>query len=322
MRNRSGMAIWLAAAVATSAVTVAGLAINAAASAVVTQQLTGTAHAPSARGQARLVLKTRSSGKFSVKAKHLAAGQTFDVVVNKIKVGTLTTNAIGSGSAKFSTTPKRRSALLGFDPRGDEVEVRDDQGNDDLDGGMPDGHPESAIGCCLGNDDDQGDDNDQGDEGQGECEELTAASCTAAGGTVTTATSCLPNPCASTPPPTTVVCCLAHSATGAFVDDEPEVECEDDVSQAKCVADGGTVVQAPSCDAHPCQPVPPPNLVICCVSQGDQGEQEGEPQTEPSECEHITAARCMAAGGTISAATSCEPDPCNNGDHPGGDGND
>ena len=52
------------------------------------------------------------------------------------------------------------------------------------------------------------------------------------------------------------------------------------------------------------------NLVRCCLSQGDQGEQEGEPQTEPPECEELTAAECADEGGTVSSAESCDPNPC------------
>ncbi len=189
------------------------------------------------------------------------------------------------------------------------MEVLDDQGDDVLDGEMPDDNPDSAIGCCVGDDD-----------GETECEDLTAAECTSEGGTRSNATSCLPNPCVTTPPPSTV-CCFAHSATGAFVDDDPEVECEDDISAAECAAQGGTMVNATSCDPNPCQPSPPPNLVICCVPQGDQGEQEGQPQTEPAECEHISADECTAAGGTVSSgATSREPDPCGGGGGGGGSG--
>jgi hypothetical protein len=262
--------------------------------------LNGTVHAPGATGQARLFLKTGSSGKFTVKGRHLPAGKTFDVVVNKIKIGTLTTNAGGSGTAKFSTTPKGRIAMLGTDPQGSEVEVRDDQGDDVLDGEMPDDDADSAIGCCLGS---------QEDDGEGECEDLTAADCMAKGGTPTTATDCLPDPCGNNPPPTGSVCCSATNSSGAAEDDDPEVECEDDTSATECATQGGMMVQG-TCDANPCQPAPPPNLVICCVSQGDQGEQEGEPETEPAECEHITADECMAANGMVSTATSCDPDPC------------
>jgi hypothetical protein len=58
----------------------------------------------------------------------------------------------------------------------------------------------------------------------------------------------------------------------------------------------------------PCQPTPPPNLVICCVSDGSE-----------SECEHITADECTASNGTVNSATSCEPDPCGGGSSGGGD---
>lgn len=312
MRKRSRIERRLVTAVAFSAavaVIVGGaMAVAKTGGVNITRKLTATGHAPGARGFARLRLKGGSSGAFSVKATHLPAGQTFDVVVNKVKVGTLTTSPSGSGSAKFSTAPHGHTAMLGFDPQGAEVEVRDDQGEDDLDGEMPGGNPSSAIGCCLPDDD-----------GETECEARTAADCTAQGGTATSATGCFPNPCPSQPPPTPVVCCIAQSAAGAFVDDDPEVECQDDVSSAECAAEGGMVVQATSCEPNPCQPTPPPNLVICCVSQGDQGQQQGQPQTEPPECEHLTAAACTAAGGTVSTATSCESDPCGGGGS-GGDG--
>jgi len=160
---------------------------------------------------------------------------------------------------------------------------------------MPDDNPDSAIGCCLGDDDD-----DQGDEGETEteCQDLTAAECAAKGGTATTATSCLPNPCRQNPPPSTTVCCLAHDAEGASEDDDPEVECEH-LSASRCAARNGTTVEATSCDPNPCRPVPPPQLVICCV-----------PEDGESECERLTPDHCTARGGTASTATSCDHDPC------------
>jgi hypothetical protein len=288
MTRRSGIWTLLAMAVAVGAALIGVRAVNATATVSITKALTGTAHAPRAHGQARLLLKTAATGTFTVKGRHLAGGKTFDVVVNKIKIGTLTTNAAGRGTAKFSTKPKGRVAMLGVDPQGGQIEVRDDQGDDVLEGQMPDDNTDSAIGCCL-----------QDDDGESECEDLTAAECTSGGGTPTTATSCLPNPCATTPPPPNSVCCLAHSATGAFVDDNPEVECEDDVSAAECAAQGGTMVQGASCDANPCQPTPPPQIAICCV-----------PDDDGSECEELTPADCTAAAGTASTATSCDPDPC------------
>jgi hypothetical protein len=107
----------LATTVAVGAAVIGVLAVNATATVSINQTLTGTAHAPRGRGQARLLLKTGASGTFSVKGKHLAAGKTFDVLVNKIKIGTLTTSAGGSGTAKFSTSPKGRVTMLGVDPQ-------------------------------------------------------------------------------------------------------------------------------------------------------------------------------------------------------------
>jgi hypothetical protein len=298
--------MWFGAVMVLVAAAVAVLTVDAMAKTKLRQSLTATAHAPGASGVAKLLLRTPSKGQFTVKARHLPGGKTFDVIVNKVKVGTLKTGAGGRGAANFSTAVAGRSAVLGFDPRGAQIAIRDQEtGDDDLETNMPDDQPDSAMGCCLGDDD-----------GEVECEDKTVAECTASGGTPTPSGGCLPDPCNNNPPPPTVVCCRTTSAGGAFMDDDPENECEDDVSSAECAAEGGMVVQATSCEPNPCQPTPPPNLVICCVPQGDQGEQEGQPQMEPPECEHITADECTAAGGTVNSVTSCDPDPCGG----GGDG--
>ncbi len=286
----------------------AALAVDALAKTSIRLPLTPTANAPGASGVAKLVMRTPSHGKLTIKVRRLAHGKSFDVLVNKVKVGALQTGPNGGGTARFSTSPAGNTRVLGFTPQGTQIEIRDhESGDDDLDANVPDDHPDSAIGCCVGDDD-----------GEVECDALTAAECASHGGTPTTVRGCLPDPCNNNPPPPTVVCCHVTSSTdGAFTDDDPETECDDDASSAECAAEGGMVVQATSCDPNPCQPPPPPNLVVCCVSQGDQGEQEGEPQTEPAECEHITADRCQAAGGTVSMATSCDSHPCGGG---GGDG--
>ncbi len=296
--KRSGKWLGWGTAVLVAVGVIAAWGPSATAKTKIRETLHATVHAPHASGLAKLVLRKGSKGTFTIKARGLSQGQSFDVVVNRVKVGTLVTGGGGSGVAKFSTSPKGRTTMLGFDPRGAHIEIRDENGDDDLDSDMSDdNNPDSAIGCCLGEDND----------GDVECEELTAAECTNEGGTPTTATSCLPNPCATTPPPPNVVCCRSSSAGGAFVDDDPEVECEDDVTQAECANEGGMVVQATSCDPNPCQPVPPPQLVICCVPDGTE-----------TECEHVTSAECTAAHGTTSSATSCDADPCGGG---GGGGN-
>ena len=61
----------------------------------------------------------------------------------------------------------------------------------------------------------------------------------------------------------------------------------------------GTVVAGASCDPNPCAPVPPAQVVACCVPDGDE-----------SDCEELTPDHCTAAGGSASSATSCDPDPC------------
>src|SRR5262249_15146641 len=155
MRNRSRIGRRLVMAVGFSAavVVVGAMAVAKTGGVNITRKLTATGHAPRARGLAKLRLRSGASGTFSVRAKHLPGGQTFDVVVNKVKVGTLTTSPRGSGTAKFSTAPHGRAAMLGFQPQGAKVEVRDEQGEDDLEGEMPGENPSGAIGCCLSDDD-------------------------------------------------------------------------------------------------------------------------------------------------------------------------
>jgi hypothetical protein len=294
-RERSNRDAWLGTAMVIVAAAVAAVAVDAMAKTKIRQTLTATVHAPGASGVAKLRLRTPSKGKFTVKAQHLPGGKTFDVVVNKVKVGTLRTGAGGDGAAKFTTAVAGRAAILGFDPRGAQIAIRDDEtGDDDLEANMPDDDRDSAIGCCLGT----------------ECEEETAAECTAHGGKPTSAGGCLPDPCKNNPPPPKTVCCLTTSAGGAFVDDDPENVCDDDDSSAKCAAKGGVVVKAPSCEPNPCQPTPPPQLVVCCV-----------PDQDEAECEHVTADHCKAEGGKVSSATSCEHDPCGGGDDDQGDDN-
>src|SRR5262249_9062304 len=155
------------------------------------------------------------------------------LVVGGVRIGSFTTNGAGSGKVKLSTHPKSSEGLLGVDPRGKAIEVRDDQGDDDLEGDMPgdDGSAGGAFACC-GPDDDDG----------AECEVETPDECTAEGGmTQVGIDSCIPNPCGATPPgEEDVVCCFPGSSTGAFVDEESEAGC-DEVSAQECAMAGGAV---------------------------------------------------------------------------------
>ncbi len=302
MAKRLGSAV-CAAVVAGSLVLGAGG--TAAAAVHVKAALRATAQAPRARGSAKLTLRTSTKGLFAISARRLDAGGSYDVVVAGIKVGELATNDHGAGKALFGAPKRNRRALLGFDPRGRSLAIRDRAGNDVLDCDMPDGGKDSgAVACCLPDDDGV------------ECDERTPDDCLADGGTVSNATGCFPDPCSA---PGTATCCTIDSTCGAFVDDDPQVGCHTGVSASACADAHGTVVDATSCDPNPCTPVPPAALVTCCVPEDDEDE---------IECEFRTPDRCAAKGGTVNAATSCSPNPCgpaqsSDADHHGdGDHND
>ena len=247
-------------------------------------ELTATASAPGARGKANAVVRNATKGRFEVKVQKLPANTSYDVVVGGIKVGSITTKNNGSAKIRFTSAPKSNDVLLGFDPRGAAVEVRSESGDDVLTGNLPadpndlDG---SDIACCIP------------DDSGMECEDRTEAECLAQGGTVTGATSCLPNPCGETPPvDVDIVCCLP---------DDSGPECEDR-TQAECVAQGGTVVEATSClPENPCQAAPLPGDadVQCCL-----------PDNSGVECEDRTAAECEAQGGINKGAGMCTLTSC------------
>ncbi len=251
-----------------------------------------------ARGQVGLGVRG-SDGVFDVKASRLDRSRGYDVVVGGVKVGDLQTNGSGSGRLRFRSQPRSKDRVLGFDPRGKSITLRNGAGNDVLVGSLPDdGTDPAATACCVPD-----------DGGGAECEDLTADACAAAGGSPTQATSCMPDPCAATPSSTAVVCC-----TNETEDDGSETECESEDSATDCTADGGTVVEATACDPNPCAPTPPPagDVVACCVA-GD----------EHAECEDRTAEACAAENGTVVAGTTCDADPCGAGSSDGnGDGSD
>src|SRR5262249_53776456 len=122
----------------------------------------------------------KRKGKFKVVAHKLAPGRTFTVRVAGVAIGTLSTNSHGNGRARFSTQPKPSvEQPLGVDPRGEHVTVSDDQGEDELEGDLPDDSPEPC--CCHENDDGE--------------DEVDEASCQDLGGTMPGAASCIPDPC-------------------------------------------------------------------------------------------------------------------------------
>ncbi len=291
--------------------------VSASSKAQLSKKLAATAGAPvKAAGKANLnlhfVRHKGTRGNFTVAANHLAGLSSYDVIVGGVKVGTITTNRGGNGRAAFSTTPRGKTSLLGFDPRGSTVVLRDSSGTDVLVGTVPDDTPGSQA-CCVTD-----------TEGETECEDMLASDCTTAGGTTpmvtnpdgtqTPATSCLPDPCnpGATPPGNVAIACCINSTH----DEGTESQCED-YTEAECATAGGTVVQVPGatpgdgnpCDLNPCQPASPPSTppTVCCVPQATAS---GE--TEAPECEDLTPDACSAAGGSAPAngATTCDPNPC------------
>ncbi len=236
-----------------------------------------------ANGAVKLIVKNRSDGKLEINGKRLDRNATYDVLADDVLVGQFTTNGGGNGRLRFRSRPHSKDLLLGFDPRGAVIVVRNAAGQDVLAVQLADDDTTSDgdVICCL-------------PDGRGpECEDRTAAECTAAGGTVTTATSCLPNPCAGTPPPITndIVCCIP---------DDSGPECEDR-SADDCALQGGVAVEAASCDPNPCASTTPPDNddVQCCVAD-DSG---------PA-CEDRTPAECAIEGGVSAGAGICAPDSC------------
>jgi hypothetical protein len=236
-----------------------------------------------ARGAVKLTVKNKSDGKFEVKGQKLAANATYDVLVDGVLVGQFTTSNGGSGRLRFRSRPHSNDALLGFDPRGAVVVVRNAGGQDVLAVQLTDSGSVSGgdIICCIP------------DDSGPECEDRTPAECAAAGGTATTATSCLPNPCAGTPPPTggDIVCCIP---------DDSGPECEDRTAD-DCALQGGVAVEATSCLPNPCASTTPPanDDVQCCLAD-DSGP----------DCEDRTPAQCAIEGGVNAGVGTCLPNPC------------
>src|SRR5262249_12459749 len=128
------------------------LAVPAVDAATVKQPLHATVVAPGAQGKTSFALGGNASrgrrGKLKVVVRHLSPGKSFGISVAGVRIGTLTTNGAGSGSASFSNPQKGHSQFLGVDPQGHLVEVSDDQGEDVLEGDMPEDNNQDDIQCC------------------------------------------------------------------------------------------------------------------------------------------------------------------------------
>lgn len=290
------------------------------------EPLTPTSTFSGASGTARVNLHAQkhkgakgTRGSFTVTAKHLPQDTTFDLIVGGAKVGTVHTNRHGNGSDVFSTTPRGKAELLGIDPRGMTVLLRDPSGtgSDVLIGTIPDDDQGSQACCTIAAD------------GEAECEDVSpdpATGVVTCNGTIpmdasgAPITSCLPDPCnTSAPPPnppsgpgTTTVCCLLDPQDA----EASQTQCD---SVGECAANGGALVQVQlpasfqegdnPCDLtpDPCQSVtttpPPPTSSpsLCCVPH--TGSNPGE--VEAPECEDLSSDACNAIGGTPPANGSC-----------------
>src|SRR5215831_16160912 len=255
------------------------LAVSAVDAATVKQPLHTTVVAPGAQGKASFALGGSASrgrrGKLKVSARHLPPGKSFFVSVAGVRIGTLTTNGGGTGSASFSNPQKGHSQFLGVDPQGHLVEVSDDQGEDVLEGDMPEDNDQGDIQCCLA-----------GDDGEAECDETTPADCAAHNGADMGAGSCFPNPCVTSPGGAFIVCCTPD-------DDGPECE---ETSAAECAGEDGVNLGAGICELNPCAPTMP-GVIRCCVPENDDAQGDENQQGNAGECEQLTATDCSDEGG-------------------------
>lgn len=244
-----------------------------------------------ARGRVRFRVKNNSEGRFDLSVSRLEPAATYEILIGDVRVSSVTTSRGGNGQARFRSRPRgRRDEFLGFDPRGAVLVVRSAAGEDVLAASLsPDGSgaDDGEIICC------------EPDDSGPECEDRSEAECLARGGTVTTATSCLPNPCSDvgTPPSADIICC---------VPDDSGPECEDR-TVTECAAQGGVVVEATSCAGNPCAGIPPVDDDIRCCLPDDSG----------TECEDRTPAECLAQGGIDLGPGICAVDTCA-GVNPGG----
>ena len=293
MKRESARTTWTCTTVAIGVVAALALTSADVVAGRVKRNLSPTAHAPGTRGQVALVVKHHGKtrqGNFKVLVRNLSPGATFAINVAGVHMGTLATNAVGAGLAKFSNPRRGSDQFLGVDPHGDLVEVSDDQGEDVLETEMPEDTEDAGdIQCCVTDED-----------GDGECEEETPEECQADNGVNMGTGTCFPNPCPGSEPPDDVVCCLPN-------EDGPEC---DETDAADCAAENGVTVMASSCEPDPCPPPTSPDIVRCCIPEdsGDGNDEDGE--DNQAECEQLTTTDCADENGTPMGSGSCEPNPC------------
>jgi hypothetical protein len=243
--------------------------------------LRATGADPDASGRTLTVVRG-SDGRFDLKLRGLAGGASYEIVVDGVRVAATSTSGGGTARVRFRSRPRGGDQLLGFEPRGTHVDVRDESGEDVLEGDIPDDADPDGVRCCLA-----------GEHDEAHCEHLTAEHCAAEGGESLGVGSCLPNPCAPPPPGDDVIRCCLHDA-----DDDDQAECESRTPD-QCSLQHGLNLGPGACDPNPCEPHPEPDTIRCC-----------EPDDEGIECEHRTPGACAEHGGVDKGPGMCEPHLC------------
>ncbi|HEV7731196.1 MAG TPA: hypothetical protein VGR62_03495 [Candidatus Binatia bacterium] len=199
---------------------------------IVHEPLLSSGGADRERGDAKLVVRGRGNtlrAALRVRARKLTDDTVYDVTVDGVRIGSFTTSRRGTGKIRFRTKPSPNSTLLGVDPRGRVIAVVSSRGKLVLSAALPlTGIDPGDVRCCLP------------DDSGTECEDRTAAECTAQGGVNLGGGSCLPNPCAGavvSPGGTDVRCCTP---------DDSGPHCEDRTVN-ECAAEGGINVGTGVC---------------------------------------------------------------------------
>src|SRR5262245_721920 len=182
-----------AAALALGALMTLGPVVAQAKSTRISQHMAATGADADATGELKLHIRDSHRGlrgRFEVKARRLDPEREYQIEIEGVRIGSFTTRRNGSGRARFDTRPKPGQQLLGVDPRGKLAELVGPQGATVLQTSVATrGVDASKVRCCLP------------DDSGPECEDRTAAECSAAGGVDLGPGSCLPNPCSGSTPP-------------------------------------------------------------------------------------------------------------------------
>ena len=133
-------------------------------------------------GAATLVVRRLRNGLSStltVVGRNLEPRTTYEVTVQGVRIGTLSTNDAGRGRARFRSQPRSGDQLLGVDPRGKSIAVHALDGLDRMGGDvglLPEHHDSdeaNTVRCCV----------PEEDEDENECKVLTPEKCQQKGGT-------------------------------------------------------------------------------------------------------------------------------------------